>query len=115
MAHFAQRWGVRCLLVLSILLVTGAAQRAAADEIETRLFTVQVDGKPAGQYTMMITRRDGGVESMSAQANVRVKHLFGTYVYTYQGTESWTNGRLQQLQSNTSDDGKRFEVQVTAE
>ena len=115
MAHFVRRWGVRCLLIFGGLLMAGATQRAAADETETRQFAVQVDGKPAGQYTMTITKSDGGVESMSAQANVRVKHLFGTYVYTYQGTESWKNGRLQQLQSNTSDDGKRFEVQVTAE
>jgi hypothetical protein len=114
MGNSARRWGVRSFVILGGLVLS-AAQGARADEIETRHFAIQVDGKPAGQYTMTITKRDGGAESMAAQASVRVKHLLGSYTYAYQGTEHWQKGRLQQLQSNTNDDGKRFDVQVVAE
>ena len=115
MTHFGRRWGVRCCVILGGLLAAGAGQRAAADETEVRQFTVQVDGKNAGQYLMTISRRGGGVESMSGQASVKVRVLFKTYTYNYNGTEHWKNGRLQQLESNTDDDGKRFAVRAVAE
>src|SRR3954447_3915259 len=104
MARLVRRCGVRWCLVLGGLLAAGAGRRAAADEVETRQFAIHVDGKPAGQYVMTLTRRDGGVESMSGQARVTVKVLFKTYSYTYSGTEYWKDGKLQQLQSSTSDD-----------
>jgi hypothetical protein len=113
MAHFA-RPGVRWGLVLGALLAAGG-QRAAADESETRQFAVYVDGKPAGQYHMTITKGADGVETMSAQANVRVRVLIKTYEYSYQGTEQWKGGRLQQLQSSANDDGARYTVQAAAE
>jgi hypothetical protein len=114
MAHFAQP-GVRWGLVLGALLAAGGGQRAAADETETRQFVIHVDGKPAGQYLMTITKGPGGVETMSAQASVRVRVLIKTYEYSYQGTEQWKDGRLQQLQSTANDDGTRYAVQAAAE
>jgi hypothetical protein len=114
MAHFA-RPGVRWGLVVGTLLAAGAAQRALADETETRQFAIHVDGKPAGQYFMTITRGAGGVDTMSAQANVRVRVLIKTYEYSYQGTEQWKDGRLLRLESNSNDDGKRYAVQAAAD
>ena len=46
MAHFARRWSVRWSLILGGLLIAGAAQRAAADEIETRQFAAE---RPVGK------------------------------------------------------------------
>jgi hypothetical protein len=114
MAHFARR-GVRWGLVLGALLATCSLQRARADETETRQFVIHVDGKPAGQYLMTITKGAGGVETMTAQASVRVRVLIKTYEYSYQGTEQWKGGRLQQLQSNANDDGTRYSVQAVPE
>jgi hypothetical protein len=115
MTHFGRRWGVRWCLVLGGLLAAGAGQRAAADETEVRQFAIQVDGKNAGQFLMTITKRDGGVESMSGQASVSVRVLFKTYTYSYDGTEHWKGGRLQQLDSSSNDDGKRYTVRAVAE
>jgi hypothetical protein len=97
------------------LAVLACAGRVAAAETEVREFTIHVDGKPAGQYSMTITKQDNGAESMSGQARVRVKHLLGTYTFTYQGTEQWQGGRLLELRSSTNDNGKRYEVHANAE
>jgi hypothetical protein len=94
-------------------VVWGTAARAA--ETETREFAIHVDGKPAGQYAMTITKQDDGAEVMAVQASVRVKHLLGSYSYIYQGTEHWRDNRLVRMQSSTNDDGKRYQVQVTKE
>ena len=99
------RTGWAGLLVL--LILTCPAARARAADTEVREFNIQVDGKQAGQYAMTITRHDDGSETMSGQASVRVKHVLGTYVYTYQGTERWKQGKLQELKSSCNDDGKR--------
>src|SRR5262245_57774635 len=100
--------------LFALLVVTCAAARARA-QTEVREFSIQVDGKPAGQYTMTITKHNDGSESMSGQASVRVKHALGTYTFTYQGVERWKNGRLQELKSTSNDNGKRFTVDAAAE
>jgi hypothetical protein len=101
--------------LLAVLILTCPAARAQAADTEVREFSIQVDGKLAGQYAMTITRNDDGSETMSGQAAVRVKHVLGTYSYTYQGTERWKKGKLEELRSSCNDDGKRFQVQATAE
>ncbi|HYT88348.1 MAG TPA: DUF6134 family protein [Gemmataceae bacterium] len=100
---------------LLALLVVACASAQAGAQTEVREFSVQVDGKPAGQYTMTITKHDDGSESMSGQATVRVKHVLGTYTFTYQGVERWKGGRLVELKSSSNDNGKRFTVSAAAE
>jgi hypothetical protein len=94
------------------LLLAGAAARA--DDTEQRVFGVQVDGKPAGEARMTITRRDDGSEVVASQANVRVRFIL-TYTYTFQGTEVWQGGRLARLDGACNDNGKRFAVTASAE
>jgi hypothetical protein len=103
-------WG----LLLAGVLLAGSARPALAQDTEQRHFTIQVDGKPAGDARMTITRREDGSEVLSSQANVQVRFLL-RYTYTYQGTEVWKTGRLQGLQCSCNDNGKRFEVSATAE
>jgi hypothetical protein len=102
-------------LALALLLLTAGAGLAVATETEVREFTLFVNNKHAGQSTISITRADDGTETMSAQVNLKVKHILGTYTYSYQGTEVWRGGRLLQLASQCNDDGKMFEVQANAE
>ncbi len=109
-----QGQSVARLLILGVLLLAGSPARAQQPEGEVREFTIQVNGKPAGTYRMTLTRHEG-TESFSGQASVRVRLALKTYVYTFQGTERWKEGRLVELQTSTSDDGKRYEVHATAE
>jgi hypothetical protein len=106
----AMRWKS---LVLGTLFLA-AVSSASAAESEVREFTIHVDGKHAGSYQMTITSRDNGVTVMSGKAEVRLKVLFKTYVYTYDGTEVWKHHRLDGFRSNCFDDGKRFQVAAEA-
>jgi hypothetical protein len=103
----AARW------LLAAVAVLAPAAAARADDTEHRRFSIEVDGKPAGECRMSITRKDDGTEVMANQASVRVKILI-TYTWTYQGTEVWKGGKLQSLQSSTNDNGKRYEVGASA-
>jgi Family of unknown function (DUF6134) len=108
------RWGaVFTQAVLCTALMLAGDRALAADGItEQRDFSILVDGDPAGNYSMSITQRDDGSQTMSAAANVRVKYLAGlkVYRYSYRGTETWKAGRLIHFTSTSNDDGKEFTV-----
>jgi hypothetical protein len=104
-------------LILALGLVVSLSARATDLSTEQRDFTIYVDGDRAGNYSMSITQRDDGSETMSASANVRVKYLAGlkVYTYTYRGTETWKDGRLVNFSCSGSDDGKDFAVSAMPE
>ncbi|MCI0461176.1 MAG: DUF6134 family protein [Gemmataceae bacterium] len=106
---------VKWLLVLGVVLFASSPACGQRTEGEVREFTIQVNGKSAGTYRMTLTRHEDNTESFAGQGSVRVRLALKTYVYTFQGTERWKDGRLLELQTSTNDDGKRYEVQATAE
>jgi hypothetical protein len=85
-----------------------------AAKTESRDYAISVDGKPAGAYTMTLTRSEDGAVTVSCQAEVHVTKLVFHYTYTYRGTEVWKDGRLQRLSSTCNDDGKHFTVNAQA-
>ena len=110
--HSAQRWssltGVSCAMALAMTVMCSVA--TAADP-ETREFAVYIDKKLAGTYTMTISQ-----DKMEGHANVDVWfYLVGHYAYTYDGTETWKDNRLQTLASKCNDDGTRYAVQAQAQ
>jgi hypothetical protein len=115
--HTARGVGAASALLLPGLftLLVAAAGPACAAEKETRDFTVTIDRKPAGKFSMTIARQDDGTVSVAVAANVRVSYLVYKYHYSYQGTEVWKNGRLLSLNSNSYDNGKSYLVAVTGE
>ncbi|MBY0525419.1 MAG: hypothetical protein K2R98_18580 [Gemmataceae bacterium] len=103
--------------ILAAWAILGLPSLASAADSETRDFTIKVDGKPAGEYHMTISRNDDGTVSMAGQADVRLSFLGGlkTYNYNYRGTEVWKDGRLARFDSSSNDDGKRFTVNAVPE
>ncbi|MFL5327884.1 MAG: DUF6134 family protein [Gemmataceae bacterium] len=97
---------------LSLLMLPFAASFANAVERETREYRVSADGKPAGTYTMTIERREDGSIVQTGKADVTARVLIHDYKYTYQGTETWREGRLESLESTTNDDGTPYRVKV---
>jgi hypothetical protein len=87
---------------------------ACAADAEQRVFTVLVDGKPAGEYRVTIRVGDDSTATMTGSAAVHVRHALGQYRYGYQGTEVWKGGRLQRLDAASDDDGKACAVRATA-
>jgi len=104
-------------LIITLGLLGSQSAQAADVGTEQRDFAVLVDGDQAGSYSMSITERDDGSQTMSASANVRVKYLGGlkVYRYVYRGTETWKDGRLINFSSTANDDGKEFVVSAMPE
>jgi hypothetical protein len=100
------------LASLGVLLSTAIPVARAADT-EVRVFTVIVDGKKAGDFSLTIRTSDDGAESATASASVVVKQFIGSYRYNLRCTEVWSAGRLKGLDSYSNDDGERHYVRVT--
>jgi hypothetical protein len=97
-------------LVLVTAALIGSAACGWAAEPEQRVYGVYANGKPAGEHRMTITTQEDGTQIMTAEAEVQVRHRFGTYRYSYRGTETWKEGRLLKLDASSNDDGKRHTV-----
>jgi hypothetical protein len=103
------------LLLAAAVLFCSGLPRAAAGESEVRDYVSTIDGRRAGMYRMTITAQDDGSVTMTGQANISIRVLLVRYTYTYKGTEVWKGARLQQLQSETNDNGKQYAVSVAAD
>lgn len=97
-------------LMFSLMLLP--AVRGA--DVEVREFQVHVDGRPAGTYTMTITKNPDGSFIQTGQANVRIRVFIKNFVYSYSGTETWAGGRLAKVESSTNDDGTRYQIRGLA-
>ncbi|HEX4592174.1 MAG TPA: DUF6134 family protein [Gemmataceae bacterium] len=104
----------RTPLIAGICLTCLNVAATAADS-ETRVFTVQVDGKSAGEFRLTVRTADDGAETATASASVHVKSLLGGYRYSYRGTEVWSAGRLRQFDASSDDNGTRHVVRAVAE
>lgn len=105
--------GWKTAIAIGILVLLGSPAFAA--ERETRAYTVNVDGKRAGDAQVSIAQQDDGTTQVNCETNVKVRVLFFKYTYWYRGQETWKNGRLQKLESTSDDDGKRFTTVAVAE
>jgi hypothetical protein len=100
--------------VAGVLLFGPSLVRAA--DVETRTFTVSVDGKKAGDYQMVVQRQADGSLVMSGSSDVRVTLLaIPVYTYSYRGREVWKGVRLQQFQSSGKEKGKEFNIRANAD
>lgn len=91
-----------------------SADDKAASGLQTREFSIIVDGKERGKSQMSISRRPDGTEVMSGRAEVRIKYLVYTYQYSSRATETWKDGRLQQLENSANYGGKEYVVNAVA-
>lgn len=103
------------LLLAGLVLMAPAFVRAA--DTEVREFSITIDGKPAGTYSMSIVPQDAHSIRMTAMAQTKVSYLGGIYKYTYmfQGTEQWQDGKLVRLDSNSNDNGTKYSVMARAD
>lgn len=101
-------------LRLTLFGVLAAASLLRAGEEERRTFSISVDGKSAGTHTLVIQTKDDKSIVVTAQADVTVRVAVITYRYSFRGTETWKDGKLQQLSTSTNDNGKRHTVTAEA-
>jgi hypothetical protein len=96
--------------VLGLTLVLTAGARLRAADVETRDFTVRVDGKPCGDAHMTFNVQQDGTVTVTSDTDIVVKLLVGSYRYAYRGREVWRNGRLVRLDSTCNDGGNKAYV-----
>jgi len=103
--------------IFGLVFMSSAWPACGADPSrEERIFSVTIDGKDAGSYTMWIDTRADGTQIMEGHADIKLnKYWVYNYSYKYDGTEIWKNDRLQTLDSSCNDDGKKFNVKVFPE
>jgi hypothetical protein len=101
---------MKCISVFTML--TLAASVSSATDRETREYRVTADGKPAGTYSMTVERRDDGTLVQTGKADIAVRVLLKDYRYTYQGTETWRDGKLRSAESTSNDDGIPYRLKV---
>jgi len=102
--------------VPALLLAVGGSmlspQLLRAGDAETRVFSIHIDGRKCGDYTLAIQKKDGTV-TVAAQSNVRVTVLsVPVYTYSYTGNEVWKDGRLQHLASSSKEKGKESSLRA---
>jgi len=92
-----------CLAVIACSLPIPA--RAA--EMEHRIYTVTVDGKPAGEMKMTMQTLDDGTQLMAGQNVLTTKRGNDSFRSSYRGLETWKSGRLRKYEAFSDDDEKK--------
>jgi hypothetical protein len=106
-------WRATTLGCAALLAMAVNVSPAGALTLEIREFTVKIDKKLAGTYTMSISQGGRGWAQMEGHANVDVRfYLLGHYTYMYDGTEDWKDELLHLLKSKSDDDGTKYVVQA---
>ncbi len=83
-------------------------------EQETRTFRASVDGRERGQLVMLFTKRTDGTETVRGAAELNFNFVVYRYRYTSIGTETWKDGRLIRLASESNYNGDKYVLQATA-
>ena len=85
-------------------------------DTEIRLFKIKIDGKPAGEMIMNITKAEDGTITTSIDTELLVNaYLVFTYRYSFHGKEVWKDGSLLKIESSTNDNGTKYSMLAVKE
>ncbi len=102
------------LLVCTALGGAPAELTAGGAGTDVRTFSVTVDGKAAGTYTLTVATDADGKETATAVSAVKIKQGLITYTYESKTVEVWKKGQLASMESTTNDNGKRLTAKAAA-
>lgn len=102
------------LSIVGLFLMTLPATAAEPSPIasETREFEILIDQARAGKSSITICDYEDGRCVAATSADVRVTVLLYTYVYQFNGSEEWHDGRLRGLNSKTVDGLSKLSLQA---
>ena len=96
---------LRATLLTALLLPD-----AMAMPVDQYTFQVLLDGSPIGSHTFQFEAVDNGYH-LTSTAEYQVKIFFvPVYRYQHRSEEFWQNGCLEQISSQTNDNGKDYRV-----
>jgi hypothetical protein len=101
---------MRFLFSFLALAAYSAVSAGAVDAAREHAFEVLLDGKSIGSHRFLV--RDRGPErTISSEASFDVRVLFvPVYSYRHSNAESWRDGCLQRIESETDSNGKPYRV-----
>jgi hypothetical protein len=80
------------------------------ERVREHRFDVLLDGKPIGEHRFVVSD-SGNERRVSSEASFDVKVLFvPVYSYRHTNTESWRDGCLRRIESETDSNGKTYRV-----
>jgi hypothetical protein len=107
-----------CVLFRFNTTLISAAESVEPDamvlEQETRTYRAFVDGRERGQLVTQFTKRSNGTETVRGEAELNFNFVVYRYRYTSIGTETWKDGRLVRLASESNYNGDKYVLQATA-
>lgn len=83
----------------------------ASASTQTRHYDVKVDGKPGGNYTLVVAN-NGDTTDVTSDCTVHHKVLLFNYDYKYHGHETYKNNQLSAFSSTCDDSGKHFIISL---
>lgn len=104
------------LLLFAIFFgMSVGVESASADVTAEWRFKVLLEGDPIGHQTFRLTQ-DGSRQRVSIEASMDVKILFLTvYSYRHRNDETWEDGCLVSIASETDDNGEPFRIRGARE
>lgn len=109
--------GFACQVLLAVIgmrtTLVSAAEPTVVEQ-QTRTFKASVDGRERGRLVMLFTKRNDGIETVRGDAELNFNFVVYRYKYTSIGTETWKDGRLIRLASESDYNGEKFVLQATA-
>lgn len=101
---------VKSVLAVLCLLIVSQSQATASDATQEWDFTVFLDDSPIGHHHFRLSDEDGE-QQIETEADFSVRFLFFTaYRYEHANRETWSGNCLQQLESQTDANGRKFRV-----
>jgi hypothetical protein len=96
----------------AILLLVLAPLSATAQTSEQRDYEVLVNGRPAGTTRISIAEDKAGVTTTKVEAAVKFSVLFVPHTFTTRTSETWKDGKLVDLDADSTENGVRTVVSV---
>jgi uncharacterized protein DUF6134 len=100
------------LISLAVFALTLAGSPLLAGDVEVRTFSINIDNQKAGELRITATKFGDGICHVSAESVIRTKRGDGWRRVAFSGMEHWKNGRLQNLEAQSIDDGDRREIKA---
>ena len=99
----------------AIMLLVIAPLSATAQTTEQREYQVLINGKDAGTTKITIAEDKDGTTKVQVEANVKFFILFVQHTFTTKTSETWKDGKLVQLDADSTENNVRTSVSIRPE
>jgi hypothetical protein len=102
--------GGALLMMVGPAFATVGASTSSSIEPREWNFQVYLNDDPIGFHNFRLQPQDDGYQ-LQTEAEFKVKFLFVTaYRYEHENVETWRNGCLERIESETNDNGDRYRI-----